>query len=296
MKASPLISVITVVYNDKVGFEQTAKSVISQTAYSKIEWIVIDGNSNDGTKDIIYKHRDYISHTISEPDNGIYDAMNKGISLVQGLYCIFMNAGDLFSNDTVIEDVIKEPFFGKADYISGNTYLTKKGVIVEKIKSPTEITGKYFYTNSLNHQSTLIRSQRLKNVGGYDTNYKLVADAKFFFEDIIIRNRIYCKTNIYIAKYDIEGISSTKYYLVAEEREQFLQTLIPPRINTDYKRFVNGGTILERILIKTDEQSIIYKAITLLAIILYSPIAIKGRLHLKFKRKRKIRNKKLIHK
>lgn len=100
----PLVSVITVVYNGKGFIEETIQSVISQT-YNNIEYIIVDGGSTDGTLDIIKKYENDINLWISEPDNGIYDAMNKGINLAKGEWLNFLNAGDSFVDNNVLENI-----------------------------------------------------------------------------------------------------------------------------------------------------------------------------------------------
>lgn len=101
MKNNPLISVVTVSYNAVSTIEQTILSVINQT-YPHIEYIIIDGGSTDGTVDIIKKYADKIAYWVSEPDKGIYDAMNKGIKVATGEWINFMNSGDcLYRNDTI---------------------------------------------------------------------------------------------------------------------------------------------------------------------------------------------------
>ena len=104
---SPLISIITVVYNDIDSIEKTISSVLSQT-YTNIEYIVIDGNSTDGTVEIINKYDNQISYWISEDDKGIYDAMNKGILNVNGEWINFMNSGDFFYDNDVISKIFTE--------------------------------------------------------------------------------------------------------------------------------------------------------------------------------------------
>lgn len=284
MKVKPCISIITVVYNDKEGFNRTAQSIISQSSFDQIEWIVIDADSKDGTKDILEKYQSHITHTISEPDNGVYDGMNKGIALAIAEYILFMNAGDIFTDKNVINSLLNEISEKSTDFISGNTYLTKNNEVIGIHLSPKEITGAFFWKNSLSHQSTLIKTKKIKTVG-YDTRFKIVADAKFFFEEIILKNASYSKSDIFISKYDITGMSSTNYNLTNKEREQMLQELLPPRIHTDYRRLVSGNTTLERIILRLNKRGFRYKVITLISIILYSPTSIKNRFIMKLKKK-----------
>lgn len=282
MTIHPKISIITVVYNDKAGLELTAKSIISQSQMKDLEWIIIDADSTDGTKEVISQYKEYTTYAISEPDNGIYDAMNKGIRLAKGEYILFINAGDALADKHVIEEVIKDPVFGSVDYISGNTYFTEGGEIIGKHLSPEHITGAYFFCNSLSHQSTLIKTKKIKETG-YDTKYSITADAKFFFEDIIIRNASYYKSNIFISKYDVTGVSSNNANLTNRERECFIAELLPKRILEDYSCLVYGETVLEKINIKLKKRGIRHKLISLISILLYSPTAIANRVKLKFK-------------
>lgn len=104
-RTHPLVTVITVVYNGRAKIENTIKSVINQD-YLNIEYIIIDGGSNDGTLEIIKKYKYAIKHFVSEKDNGIYDAMNKGINLASGDFINFMNCGDTFSDANTIKTVV----------------------------------------------------------------------------------------------------------------------------------------------------------------------------------------------
>ena len=104
------LSIITVCLNDRIGFDRTAKSIALQSDQD-FEWIVVDGNSTDGTADLFEGYSDRINHLISEPDDGIYDAMNKGIVLASGKYCLFLNAGDTLYDLKVI--ATPKAFFGR---------------------------------------------------------------------------------------------------------------------------------------------------------------------------------------
>lgn len=99
-------SIITINLNNKIGLEKTIKSVISQT-FKDYEFIIIDGNSTDGSKEVIEKYRSFISYSISEPDGGIYEAMNKGTSVSNGDYCNFLNSGDCYHDSTVLDHLSK---------------------------------------------------------------------------------------------------------------------------------------------------------------------------------------------
>lgn len=227
------ISIITVNYNDRSGLEQTIKSVIGQT-FRDYEYIIIDGCSSDGSVELIKQYEKDISYWVSEPDNGIYNAMNKAIDVVNGEYCIFMNSGDSFSDENTLYDVFStKPM---EDIICGNT------VTVNKIRyAPEEITLNYMFCNTLCHQSVIIKSHLMKKYK-YDENLKIVADRKFLLQALIIDNCSYKKVDVNIADYDINGFSSNNPVLSRIEYDAVLEELIPQRIRIDYGR-VNKGSL-----------------------------------------------------
>ena len=114
---NPKISVITISYNNKEGLEKSLKSVTSQD-YKDFEYIVIDGGSNDGSKEILEKYSDKINYWVSEPDKGIYNAMNKGIEVANGEYLLFINSGDELFSSGILTEVVPE--LNGADIIAGN--------------------------------------------------------------------------------------------------------------------------------------------------------------------------------
>lgn len=166
----PLISVVTVCYNAVNEIEKTILSVLNQT-YDNIEYIVIDGGSNDGSVDIIKKYADCIAYWVSEPDRGIYDAMNKGIRAAKGEWVNFMNAGDRFENMGVLEQFSEyNLIYLKAVY--GNTkFVTKQGVGYRTAKDVHYISKDM----PTSHQSFFIRTEIAKEFR-FDLKYKYAAD------------------------------------------------------------------------------------------------------------------------
>ena len=171
----PLVSVITIVLNGQRYLEQTIKSVIDQT-YDNVEYIIIDGRSTDGTINIIKKYEHIIDYWISEPDKGIYDAMNKAIQIANGEWVSFMNAGDQFFGNDVVREVFESPPDG-VDVIYGDTEIRydgsggiKKAGKVEQLWS-----GMIFC-----HQSAFCRGCLLRTYK-FNTEYEISADFDFFY-------------------------------------------------------------------------------------------------------------------
>ena len=198
----PLITVITVCYNAGSIIEKTILSVINQT-YPNIEYIVIDGGSSDNTLDIIKKYVDKIHYWISEPDKGIYDAMNKGIQKATGEWINFMNCGDSFYSTTTIEETFKlsNP---KSDIIYGDINLLYEfGNFTRLATKTTEKNYMPFY-----HQASFSRRTLLQE-SLFNLKYKICADKNFFYQ-MFKRNKIFEYINITIANYEAEnGVSST---------------------------------------------------------------------------------------
>lgn len=226
-----IISIITVAYNCASDIEKTIKSIINQT-YTNIEYIIIDGGSTDGTVDIIKKYTDKITFWISEPDNGIYDAMNKGIGRANGKWINFMNAGDSFFNDNVLSDIFEENISDKVSVIYGDTLQCfSYGRFITKAEElPLLKTHMVFC-----HQSSFVLLSLLKTYL-FDTTYKLCADYNLFYK--LYRNgyQFYYKP-ICIAIYDAEeGISSINRLKVLKEESRINNI---PRIGY-YKFFLKN--------------------------------------------------------
>ena len=224
------VSVITINYNNRDGLEKTIHSTINQTS-KDFEFIIIDGASTDGSVEAIKRHADKINYWSSEPDKGIYNAMNKGIGKANGVYCIFMNSGDSFYSENVIEEFIR--LSDDSDIVCGDTWLGKLK------EAPDEITFDTLYNLSICHQSAFIRTSLMKKYL-YDESLKIVADRKFFLQALILENCSYKHINTIVANYDITGFSAQNRTLSDLEYKQVLEQLIPQRIRIDYGRKKEG--------------------------------------------------------
>lgn len=236
--SNTLISVITINYNNKEGLQKTIQSTIEQT-YKDFEYIIIDGGSTDGSKEVIESNSKYISYWVSEPDNGIYHAMNKGVAQAKGEYCIFMNSGDRFANKRVLEDVSSLIISKEYDYYSGITLFSNKDNILKKKNIPPKsITLKNTFTSSLQHQSTFMRRSILMNLP-YNEEYKIISDGLHFMQSIVFNNATYQPLNINIAIFDTNGVSRTNLQKLEKEYDEILHKYIPPKILEDYLVFCN---------------------------------------------------------
>ena len=215
---SCLISVITVCYNSVNVIEKTILSVIRQT-YQNVEYIVIDGNSQDGTIEVIKKYQDNIDYFLTEPDTGIYNAMNKGIRVAKGDYCLFMNAGDAFVNRDVLSEVVS--FLTGESVISGNEIDVKNGKVEDYTKSPEELSFKFFCNNSLRHQATFIKTELLKS-HPYDESLRIASDWKLSFEQLYINKKSYKPVDVDICLYARDGISTEDRLSVAEQERMMV--------------------------------------------------------------------------
>lgn len=187
MVIAMLVSIITVCLNEKEHIEDTINSIINQTCQD-FEWIVVDGGSIDGTVEILHRYRDRIRMFISETDRGIYNAMNKGIKLSQGEYCLFMNGGDYFYDDLGIEKL--KLFKPVADIVyCGVVEERDDGSQRQKFITPVTVDREYLYRQSLQHQSTFIRRVLFDRYGLYDEGFSIMSDREFFTR-VILRHQV----------------------------------------------------------------------------------------------------------
>ena len=170
------ISIVTVVYNDCQNIEKTIRSVVGQT-FNDYEYIIIDGNSSDGTQSVVSRYQDKITTFISEPDHGIYDAMNKAIDLANGEWILFMNSGDVFYSNETLELLFKNEFTEDVAVVFGDTiYVYQWGKTLQVTPQPL----KFDYNLPFTHQSSMVRTRLLKE-RKFDLTYKILADLESFY-------------------------------------------------------------------------------------------------------------------
>ena len=223
-------SIITVNLNNASGLEDTIHSVLNQTCHD-YEFLIIDGGSSDNSKSIIEQYESQISYWVSEPDNGIFNAMNKGIIASKGDYLIFMNSGDCFHNEKVLEDSLK--YLG-ADFVIGEVKRKDTNTIMDYELS--DISMMTFYTGAIPHQATFHKRSLFQD-SLYDEKMKISSDWKLFFQKIIIENASYTLMPVVVCFYDTTGISNTNIDLAAKERNQIITDSLPPRVIKDYERY-----------------------------------------------------------
>ncbi len=196
-----LLSIITINYNNATGLKKTMQSVVNQT-WSDFEYIVMDGNSSDNSVAII-KEFNFANLTwISEPDTGIYNAMNKGIKHAKGEYLLFLNSGDILNGVTALNDFIQHPNF-VGDIIYGD-YKFDKG---EKIY-PDVLTPFNLFKASLPHQSSFIKRILFYEYGFYDERFKIVSDKAFYIKCLLSNKVVFNHIKYHLSLIDLNGVSN----------------------------------------------------------------------------------------
>lgn len=173
----PQLSVITICFNRVADISQTCESIVEQT-WRGFEWIVVDGGSTDGTLDVLERYRSSCASLTSEPDTGIYNAMNKGLALAKGEYVLFLNGGDRLSSNSSLGESFAAAELG-ADILYGDMFLERDGVVVERDLSPsaTDVDALLFASGAtLPHPASFIRRSLFEKHGLYDETYRIIGD------------------------------------------------------------------------------------------------------------------------
>ncbi len=243
----PKLSIITINYNNLDGLKRTVESVVNQT-WQEFEYIVIDGGSTDGSAEYLECQNEHIDYWISEPDKGIYNAMNKGIAKATGEYLLFLNSGDhLFS-----ETVLQENHSRITDYDLIYFNIQNVGYNFSKIISyPGKLRFSDMFFGILSHQSTFIKRELFNKVGLYDEKLKIVSDWKFMIVSLFKHHCSYFKVNETLSTFYLDGISTIMDN--STERNQVLKEYFDDYF-LDYKELQTNRIILEnnRIILESN--------------------------------------------
>lgn len=202
----PKISVITVSYNAEETIEKTILSVKNQT-YDNFEYILIDGNSKDKTLEIAGKYKDFIKKWISEPDKGLYDAMNKGVLLAQGEYIVFLNADDTFVDDYVLEKMAK--YLDGHDIVYGNVDFYDLKTNTHNLRKQNYMNKTVLCAGTMFHPAEFIKRNLFENLGGFDLQFRIVADYEFNIRAILKNKATIKYADVTVTTFaQGEGISS----------------------------------------------------------------------------------------
>lgn len=215
------VSVITICLNEAKGIKDTIESVVNQE-FRDFEYIVVDGNSTDGTREIIEKFRKNIDVFISEKDEGIYSAMNKGLSYSKGEYIIFLNGGDHFYNYNVLSDVFRNKITKPIFYGYCETTTSKNTPTL--FRAPKRLTRLHLAKTSIPHQATFVKRELFQKYGNFDESYKLAGDYDFLLR-LVVKHSIQAQYIPVLCSYfDKNGISSTLHELREVEKRKARQT------------------------------------------------------------------------
>lgn len=199
------LSIITINYNDTEGLKRTIESIAPHCA-SHIEYIVIDGGSTDGSKDVIESYSDKITHWVSEPDSGIFNAMNKGALKATGDYLLFINSGDVLNNDIDMNKI--------TSLLNGEDFIYYDIIIVDTDgnqrvhPSAHCLDFKFFAERSLPHQATFVKRDLHIRLGGYNEQMRVGADWAFFLDAVCALGCSYKYINDNFSTYPLDGMSA----------------------------------------------------------------------------------------
>ena len=226
------ISIITINYNNQSGLQRTIDSVTSQS-FSDIEWIVIDGGSTDGSRELIEKYKEHFDYWVSEPDGGIYQAMNKGIEHASGDWLLFLNSGDWLFDNNVLSKVFETQH--NADILYGDVmyhWPDARGKQLEQ--KPDSLSLYYFYTDTLCHQATFYKSE-IFNTHRYNENYRICSDWALYIQ-LLTEGYKFLHLPICITNFPQDGISTNLNESHLAERKQVIEDYFPKYIVPDLER------------------------------------------------------------
>ena len=215
------ISIITICLNDLQGLKKTRDSILCQT-WKDWEWIVIDGGSNDGTKEFLQDHHEEMIYWCSEKDKGVYDAQNKGAQRATGEYCIFMNANDKFHNEHVLEVMVNS--HPTADVVYGNwIQVFEDGKKGERF-SPKDMSFFFLIADNICHQAMFVKTALIQK-SPYNTSYRIFGDWEKWLS-FKLENRTFHYIDYFVCDFALDGISYYDTEGCNKEYEKMLTELL----------------------------------------------------------------------
>lgn len=254
---SPLLSIITVCYNAEKSIAATMETVLNQS-YRNFEYLIIDGASTDNTLSIARQYPDERIRLLSEPDKGIYDAMNKAIAMAKGDWLYFMNAGDTFHDAQVLEDFFSKALPAETDLLYGQVLLKNHPSGVETVVQEPVQFSSFFFKVGLCHQAVFTHASLFKKLGPYQTEYSSAADQEWFIRYFKGGDHSLFIPRI-VADYDSIGASYKKRISGIREYNHFAAIHFPWHI-VWLRRLRHPFLILKVKLLRLLEHSALYKA------------------------------------
>lgn len=226
------LSIITINYNNCDGLKRTIDSVVSQT-FTDYEWIIIDGGSNDGSRELIEQYQEHFTYWVSEPDKGIYNAMNKGIEKANGEWLLFLNSGDWLYDDNTLKKVFSKTY--EADILYGDVmyyWPDKRGQELER--KPDNLSLSFFYSDTLCHQATFYRKD-IFNTHKYNEAFRICSDWALYIQ-LLTEGYKFLHLPFCISNFSQDGISTHLNESHLAERKRVIAEYIPSYIIPDLER------------------------------------------------------------
>lgn len=217
----PFFSVITINLNNREGLRRTIRSVVSQ-AFSDFEYIVVDGNSSDGSIDVIQSFEMHITKSLIGKDTGVYNAMNKGLSVATGKYVVFLNSGDEFKENETLKTVHDLTF--NKDFVFCDIEIFN-GDIVRIGRQPNLLSTRFLLTGMICHQSIFAKRTLFESTGPFDESYKVYGDYEWILRSLWKLKASYTHVPHVLVRYEEVGLSNTTSKILQRQEKDTIQSM-----------------------------------------------------------------------